>query len=317
MLGKDVYQMDIMVLLNQMIILFLLMFLGFFLSKTGIMTDHFNKQLTKLILDITTPCLILSSVLDGSSSLTPAEIATAFLTALVLYLILPLISRLITIIIRAPKEQQGIYDFLGTYANIGYMGFPIIASLFGSSALLYTAIFNIIFNLSAFSVGVLMISRGSSHEATFSPKKLVSPGVLLSAVSIVIYLCGIHFPDPVTSAITSVGQLTTPLAMMMIGATLATMNIREVLTEKRVYAYTLLRQVILPLLIWPLMKLVLHDELLLSVCFVLFIMPAGNISVLFATNYNLDAKLAAKAVFVTTLLSIITVPLLLYFCMGA
>ncbi len=309
--------MDISVLLNQMITLFLMMFLGYFLYKVNILNETFNKQITVLILQVTTPCLILSSVLDDSAALSPSAVAETFIVAILFYLLLPLISKLITFIIRAPKQQQGIYNFAGTYGNVGYMGFPIIASLLGSSALLLTAIFNIMFNLSAFSIGVFTITKGTGKQVEFSPKSLLTPGILLSTASILVYLLGIRFPYPVEQAVYSVGQLTTPLAMIMIGSTLATMKVREVINDKRVYFYTLIHQILLPLLLFPVMKLLIQSELLLAVSFVLFIMPAGNITVLFATNYDLDAKLDARIVFITTLLSLVTVPLLLYICMGS
>lgn len=309
--------MDISVLINQMITLFLMMFLGYILYKVHIMTDAFNQQVTKLILNVTTPCLILSSVLDESAELAPRTIAVTFLVAVLMYVLLPVFSKLITFILRAPEDQQGIYDFMGVYANVGYMGFPIIASLYGSSALLITAIFNIVFNISGYSIGVLTICRGSGEKAAMTPKKLLSPGIILSCLSVVIYLAQIRFPMPLTNAISSIGSLTTPLAMLMIGATLAKMNFREMIGEKRIYGFTLLRQIVFPLLCWPFLKFFIHDTLLLAVTFLLLIMPVGNISVLFATNYNLDAKLAAKGVFVTTLLSIVSIPLLFYLCMGS
>lgn len=309
--------MDISVLINQMITLFLMMFLGFILYKVQIMTDAFNQQVTRLILHVTTPCLILSSVLDDSADLEPQTIAVTFLVAILMYLLLPLFSKLITFLIRAPKNQQGIYDFMGIYANVGYMGFPVIASLYGSSALLITAIFNIVFNISGYSIGVLTICRSSEEKAVMTPKKLLSPGIILSCLSVVIYLAQIRFPMAVTNAISSIGSLTTPLAMLMIGATLAKMNFKEMIGEKRIYAFTLLRQIVFPLLCWPVLKLCIQDTLLLAVTFLLLIMPVGNISVLFATNYNLDAKLAAKGVFITTLLSIVSIPLLFYLCMHA
>lgn len=308
--------MDISVLINQMITLFLMMLLGYILYKIHIMNDTFNQQVTKLILHVTTPCLILSSVLDDSANLSPHIIAVTFLTAGLMYLLLPLISRLITHIINAPEKQRGIYAFMGVYANVGYMGFPIIASLYGSSALLITAIFNIVFNISAYSLGILTICSSREEKAVMTPKKLLSPGIILSCLSVVIYLAQIRFPIAVTNAISSIGSLTTPLAMLMIGATLAKMNCKEMVGEKRIYAFTLLRQIIFPLLCWPLLKLCIQDTMLLAVSFLLLIMPVGNISVLFATNYNLDAKLAAKGVFITTLLSLVSIPLLFYLCVN-
>lgn len=308
--------MNLSVITNQLIVLFLIILLGYLLYKTGIMTESFNKQLTKLVLHVTMPALILDSVLDDAASLPPQTVAAAFAVAIVMYLLLPPVSHLITLILRAPAGQAGIYDFAGIYGNVGFMGFPLISAILGPDALLVTAIFNIVFNLSAYTIGVLIISRGASRREKLSPKKLLSPGILLSVLAIIVYLMHIRLPQTVCSAIGSIGSLTSPLAMMLIGATLATMPVKEMLNEKRTYVFLLLRQIILPLLCWPLMKLLIHDTLLLTVSFIMLSVPVANTCVLFATNYDLDTKIAAKCVFVTTLLCVLTIPLLLIVCLG-
>lgn len=308
--------MNLSIITNQLIVLFLIILLGYLLYKTGIMTESFNKQLTKLVLHVTMPALILDSVLDDAASLPPKTVAAAFAVAIVMYLLLPPVSHLITLILRAPAQQMGIYDFAGIYGNVGFMGFPLISAILGPDALLVTAIFNIVFNLSAYTIGVLIISRGASHKERLSPKKLLSPGILLSVLAIVVYLMHIRLPQTICSAIGSIGSLTSPLAMMLIGATLATMPVKEMLNEKRTYVFLLLRQIILPLLCWPIMKFLIHDTLLLTVSFIMLSVPVANTCVLFATNYDLDTKIAAKCVFVTTLLCVLTIPVLLIVCLG-
>lgn len=308
--------MNISVIINQLIILFLIIFLGYLLQKTAIMTETFNKQLTRLVLQVTMPALILSSVLDDSATLSSHTVLITFAVAIVMYLLLPFAARLITLLLRAPGQQAGIYDFAGIYSNVGFMGFPLISAILGPDAVLLTAIFNIIFNLSAYTIGILIICRGSSHRETLSPKKLLTPGILLSVLAIVIYLTHIRLPQTLCSVIDSVGSLTSPLAMLLIGATLATMPVREMLNEKRVYLFLILRQIVLPLLCWPVMKLFIHDKLLLTVSFIMLIVPVANTCVLFATNYDLDTKLAAKCVFLTTLFCIVTIPVLLMVCLG-
>ncbi|MCW5336067.1 AEC family transporter, partial [Pseudomonas aeruginosa] len=109
--------------------------------------------------------------------------------------------------------------------------------------------------------------------------------------------------------------LTTPLAMLLMGATLAAMNVKEIFNDWRVYPYAVIKQLGLPLLMWPLLKWVIKDPFILGITFLLAAMPVANMSVLFATEYHRDEKLAAKNVFITTLLSIITVPMVIYICM--
>lgn len=304
--------MDISIIFNQLIILFLMIGLGYLLNKTKIMTKEFNAQVTKLILNVTTPALILDSVLSGESSLSGKTVFVSFAVAGAMYLLLPFFAKLITFVLRAPLHQRGIYDFASIYSNVGFMGFPLIAAILGPDALLLTAIFNIIFNLSVYSVGAMIICQNNQQGTSFSLKKLLSPGILFSVLAILFYLLKISLPDTLCTVIHNVGSLTSPLAMMVIGSTLACMKFVDMINDIRVYIHTLLRQFLLPLLLWPLMKLVITDSLLLTVTFIMFIMPVGNTSVLFATEYKQDPNLAAKCVFISTLFCIITIPLLVY-----
>lgn len=306
--------MDISVIINQLLILFLMILLGYVLYKTHIMTVDFNKQLTRLVLNVTMPALILSSVMDDETSLPTGTVLVTFLVAIVMYLLLPFFAKLIALLIRAPKEQSGIYEFSGIYGNVGFMGFPLISSILGANAMLLTAIFNIIFNLSAFTIGVYVITKGSGQKETISLKNLLTPGIILSVAAVFVYLLHIRFPMVIVSVTTSVGSLTSPLAMMLIGSTLATMPVREMINEKRTYLFFIIRQILLPLLLWPVMKLFIHDTLLLTVTFIMLIVPVANTSVLFATNYDLDTRLAAKCVFITTLFCVVTIPLMLLIC---
>ena len=151
--------------------------------------------------------------------------------------------------------------------------------------------------------------------AQFKLKNLLSPGVSISVMSIVVYFMNIPFPQDIRAVVSSVGGITTPLAMILIGATLATMELKSIFSDWHVYFYSLVKQVFVPLLLWPVLKLCISDEFILSVIYILILMPVANTSVLFATEYGGDEKLAAKTVFITTVMSIVTVPLLLMICM--
>ena len=120
-------------------------------------------------------------------------------------------------------------------------------------------------------------------------------------------------PADITSVCNNLGALTTPLAMLIIGSTLATMDIKSVLNDRRVYIFTLIKQLIIPVMVWAVLKLFVGDALIMGVMTVLLLMPVANNSVLFATMFNKDEKLAAKTVFISTVFSMISVPVMLYF----
>lgn len=303
---------DITVIINQMVILLLLMLLGVILCRVGIMNADFNKRLTKILLNVTTPALILSSVLTQTGERDISSVALVFAIAIATYILLPLISFVCVKLVRLPLKEQGLYMFMTVYSNVGFMGFPVLSALLGAKAVFYAAIFNIIFNLSIYTLGIVLIHYGQEAKAPLNFKSLFSPGVLLSVFSVIVYFFNVRLPYAVQTAIDSAGSLTVPLAMMILGATLATMNVRELFDDWKLYPYTLLRQLALPIASFFLLKLFVSDTFILNISTILLMMPVANTSVLYATEYGADKKTAAKAVFFTTIVSVVTIPFLIY-----
>ena len=302
--------MDIQVILMQMVQLFLVIGLGYFLFKVKILDVELNKRLTTLLLTVTTPTLIISSVLSTTEYLPFTDILFVFLVGILVYIVLPILGWILVKIMRIPLPQQGLYIFMTVFSNIGFMGFPVMKAIFGNDAVFYTAIFNMLFNLLVFSVGTGIMGYGTGRKMNFNPKDLLSPGVIASLVALVIYMAKIQFPNVISSTITMIGDITTPIAMLIIGSTLANIPLKEVFSELRIYPYTFIKQVIIPVLAYPVLRLFIQDPLILGVTLIMISMPVANSAVLFATEYDGDVSLAAKAVFMTTLLSIVTIPLI-------
>lgn len=307
--------MEIEIILHQMLQLFAVMFLGYVLYKVKLIDHDFIKKLTKLLLNVTLPTTIFSSVLQQESDRDMGTVAEVFLIGIVMYIILPVVSFIAVKLMRLPKKDRSLYAFMMTYSNIGFMGFPLMDALYGQTAVFYAAIINIIFNISVFTCGVLMMNFGREGRNTkLKWRSLLSPGVSVSTLSVLVYLLDVNFPADIKSVVSSVGNITTPLAMILIGATLATMNVKSIFYDWHVYFYSAVKQILIPLLFWPALKFFIHDTFILAVVFILILMPAANTSVLFATEYDGDEKLAAKTIFITTVMSIVTVPLLLMVC---
>lgn len=304
--------MDIMVVINQMVQLFIVIALGYILNKIGIFDSILNKKLTTLLLNVTTPALVLDSVLSNDNTSSLSEVGMVFLVSFAIFAILPIISFLLVKIMRIPKKQQGLYMFMTVFSNVGFMGFPVMKAIFGNEAVFYTAIFNMGFNLLVFTLGIVMMSYGSQEKIQLDIKKVLSPGVVASIFALIIYFTHMTFPSVIANTCSMVGNITTPIAMLLIGSTLASMPIKEVFNDLRVYPYAIIKQIILPMLLFPVMDLLIADKFLLGISFIMVSMPVANSAVLFATEYGGDVKLAAKTIFMTTLLSVATIPMMVY-----
>ena len=296
--------MDIMVVINQMIQLFLIIGLGYFMQKKKILNDELNTKLNFIVISITTPALIFSSVCTTSISEKSMVIYTLAIATAV-YVALPVISFVLVKLMRIPMHQKGLYMFMTIFSNTGFMGYPIMKALFGNDAVFYTALFNILFNLEVFTLGVILINYGNDVKMKLNPKNLLSPGVVASIIAIFIY-----FLDVIANSCGMVGDMTTPLAMMIIGATLANIKVKELFTELRLYYFTIVKQVILPIAVFPIIAYFIKDPLIQGITLVNLAMPVANSAVLFAKEYGGDVELAAKSIFITTLVSVFTIPLI-------
>lgn len=307
--------MSVSVILNQMLILFIFMFLGILLNRVGIINTDFNQRITKMIIHVTMPCMILASVLKQDGERDMHALIILAIVGIAFYIILPIVAFLMVHFFPVRTERKGLYMFMTIYGNVGFMGFPVLNAIYGPQAVFYAAIINIAFNISIYTYGVIIMHYKKETTAALSIKSILSPGVSLSIFAVFVYIFRIPFPAPLTSALTSLGDMTVPLAMIVIGATLGTMHLKEMFNDWALYPYVLFRQFVLPLCAFPFLRLFLKDELILGVSFILLMMPIANTSVLFANLYDGDAKLAAKGVFFTTLLSIVSIPVLIYFCL--
>lgn len=302
--------MDIQVILMQMIQLFLVIALGYFLFKIKILDVDLNKKLTTLLLSVTTPAMIVSSVLSTTVTQGLNDILFVFAVGFAIYLIMPVLGFFIVKVLRIPLPQQGLYIFMTVFSNIGFMGFPVMKAIFGNEAVFFTAIFNMIFNLFVFTAGIMIMNYGTGQKVKLDPKNLLSPGVIASLVALLIYFTGIQLPNVLSSTVTMIGDITTPMAMLLIGSTLANIPLKEVFSELRIYPYTIIKQIIVPIIAYPLLNLFIGDPLILGITLIMISMPVANSAVLFATEYEGDVSLAAKTVFMTTLLSVVTIPLI-------
>lgn len=307
--------MEIIVILHQMVQLFILIALGYLLYRVGIIDKDFNKKLTRLVLDCTLPLMVLSSVLEQPAERDYAAVLEMIAISAAIYIILPLIAFVIVKLMRFPGSQQGMYMMMMTYGNVGFMGFPVLNAMYGSTAVFYAAILNIVFNISVFSAGIVMVNYGGGRGERSGSflKSLMSPGTVIAVFSVAVYFSGIIFPDDIVSVCSSVGSMTSPLAMILIGATLATMDIKSVFNDWHIYIFALAKQIALPVIMWLILRVFVGDEMLLGLCTVLMMMPTANICVMMANLYDRDDRLAAKGIFITTLFSMISIPLMLYF----
>ena len=146
------------------------------------------------------------------------------------------------------------------FSNIGFIGYPIMKAIFGNDSVFNTSLFGMVFNIMLFTLGVYLIGIGQQGNNKLNFMNLITPGVICSFLALFLYLMHIRAPMIVTDFTGMVGDMTTPLAMIIIGVTLGAMNIKKVFNELRVYVYTLVKQLILPIIAYPIIAFLIKDH---------------------------------------------------------
>lgn len=295
--------MDIRIVITQMLELFIMLGAGFALVRTKVLKEDFIAGLNAFVLNITMPLLIIGSVQTEIPDAMPL-FDILLMTALLVFG-LPFIA-FVVLKVSPVKKAKGLVQFIIMYPNIGFMGFPLMRALYGDIAVLYTAIVNMIFNVSLFVVGdAIMAER---KEFRFDLCQLLTPGMAASVLAVFLYVFRIMFPEWILVPLNSFGDMTTPLAMLIIGATLAGYRLKDVFGDWKIYVLVFFADVIIPLLYIPVMKTLIHDPMVCGIGIIIAAMPAANATVLFARKYHQPELMASSAVCVSTLLSIVTIP---------
>lgn len=302
--------MDIVVVISQMLELFMILALGYICVKTKIVNQKFGTQLSGFILNITLPCLIIASVAFMPKDTDTKDILLVFIIAVLFYVIIPFVAYFVARILRVKKEERNLYMYMTIWSNVGFMGFPVIASIFGEGAIFYATIFNLVFNVSNFTLGVMLMSGEGKKALNF--KMFLSPGVISSLLAVFMFASGIRLPEILNNTMKTVGDTTTPLAMIVIGVALAGISIKSVFTELRLYPYVIIKQILLPFGACLILRNIIASPYILGIVIIIVAMPVATSSVLFAHKYDNNVSLATKGVFITTLASVITIPLISY-----
>lgn len=302
--------MEISVIINQMLVLFIVMVIGYIANKKSILDENVNRKISSLLLNITAPALILSSVVNQDKKGNPDLVINVVILGIILYAILPFIGKLLGKFLKVPKEDKNLYEFMTIFSNVGFMGFPVIESIFGSEAIFFVAIINLLFNVFCFSYGIYLISE--NDKVTFDFKILINPGIVVSIISIIIYITNLQVPTILKETTSMIGGITTPLAMMLIGSSLSQIPVKEVFLEKKLYPYTFLKQLIIPIIFFLILKQIITNELILGIIIIVSAMPVGATAIMFCNEYEGNTKLASKTIFITTLCSVVTIPVLVY-----
>lgn len=298
-----------MLLLQQMTILFIYMLLGYIACRLGKLDAHTGKQISWLVLNIANPAMILSSAVNGDGEIRDSQLLLTVLIAAVIYAALLLLAQVVPVIIGIPEKERCFYRLMTVFNNIGFMGFPVISAIYGSSALLYAAIFTLPYNLLFYTYGVRMVKGDTAEKEPLRLSNLLNTGILASILATALYLTQVPTPAFFKTTVQGLSNLTAPLSMMVIGMSLANIHIKELFLDLRMLLFAAVKLVIIPLIGTALIRCFVSNEILCGVCMIILATPAGSMTAMLAQQYQGSGETVSRGVALTTILSVITIPL--------
>ncbi|MDD3970873.1 MAG: AEC family transporter [Clostridia bacterium] len=280
----------------MVIVLFIIMLIGVLLGKMKVINSESRSTISFLIINVSMPMLIVSSSNLEFNEQTKNESMWLIIMSVAAFFFSILLAQLIF--------KKAVPRCATVFSNAGYMGLPVLNSILGPKGLFLGAIFQMVFHLFTWTYGISLFTK--SNKFKDSLKKMINPSLIAVAIAIVLMFTGWKIPDTIQTVLKMMGELTTPLSMLLIGATLAQVSLKEVIRLKQIYLVTALRLLIIPAFVLLFLLFPSIPKISVYVVFVINAMPSAAITGILAMKYNNDEKLASSIVAFSTLISIIT-----------
>lgn len=311
--------MSIFVVVQQMMVLLAMMMIGFIAFKLDWLDDNSCSKLSKIVVNVCNPCLVINGVLGKEAQLKGEMLFQTLLLVFLYFAVLVLFSGPVAFLLRVEKRHYNLYRLMMTFSNVGFMGIPVISSIYGKEATLLIAFYILAYNLLLYTYGVYLAGNNGTEEGDKKAKKsgqwkkLISPGVVGCVLAIVIFVSGVTMPSSVCTFFDYVGNVAVPFSMILIGASVAQDGKKEFFLDRKMYAFLVIKLLIMPIAAALLLRLLPWPAMVEGVFVLMFAMPIGAIVVMLASEGGGDTIECTKGIILTTLLSVVTIPIVSMF----
>lgn len=335
--------MNIFVVIQQMLVLLVMMLLGYIVFRVGWLDGNACGRMSKIVVNVLNPCLMVYGVLGKDAHLDGGMLGQTLLLVVVYYGVLVLLSGPVASLLHVKREHYNLYRLMLIFSNVGFMGIPVISSIYGRESMLLIAFYNLGYNLLLYTYGIYLAGKGSQVKAEteagegfsgekiegtkksapaaakraaengMSWKKLINPGVASCIAAIVIFVSDMAVPESVCTFFDYVGNAAVPLSMILIGASVAQGGKKEFFTDKKMYAFMAIKMLVIPIAAALFLRLLPWHSMVEGVFVLMLAMPVGSIVVMLATESGNDAIECTKGSILTTLVSVLTIPIVAAF----
>lgn len=297
--------------LESVISLFLIILVGVYASRKKIITEDLNQGLVNLLIQIVLPVMILSSFIYSYDQSIKSEVVKTFYYSLIAYLLMFSASYLLLLPFKS--EKKIILHFANVFPNTGYVGFPVLYSIYGTEGIVYGSVFNLFFVIFVWTYGIF-IYRGSLDKTNLKQElkqTFLNPSVLAVGIGLIIMTLNLQLPNSLVTSIKNIGNITGPLSMLIIGVILSKAKIGNYTKDWTLYYGAICKLLLIPIIVYLISLLTGQSSKAINSVIIMTAMPASAMTSIFAQNYNRETDYAAVIVSLTTLFSILSIPVLL------
>ncbi len=307
--------LDFFTVASNLFSLFALIAVGYIAVKTGVIKPESSQYFSALLMKITLPCTIFISLVTREYDSAFARDGIIIIIAgLVMYPVMLYTSRGLAKIFRVPEGRRGVWAFVSTYSNSGFMGFPVALALFGVEGLALSVMLNISFNITIYTLGALeIIHDNPNHDSEgVDVKSIIFSNINIStALSLIFYFGRINIPSAVAVPVKYISDITTPISMIIIGMALAHSKVSDIFSDVHAWSASAFRLIIYPLISCLVLRVFLlsDNHLVAAILILINAMPGASVTTVLSEMYHADVDFAARIMFIQNLACMVTIPL--------
>jgi len=297
--------------ITQIISLFLLIAVGYFLRRSKHIDKKETGAISKLLLDLILPAMLISSLQIDITAKMLADFKDLFLYWIAFYLVLIALASLISKLFPISPNKKIVLKFFLIFGNVGYMGLPVIDVIFPENGIFFGSIGVVVFNIFFWTYGAKLFLKGNENRK-MNLRDIFNNGVIAIIFGLFLMLTGLKLPTSIMTAVDMLAQATFPLSMLVIGSGLAQIKISGIFTDLNIIIYSTLKLLIIPAATLMVLNYFTISDPIRTILVLQIAMPAAANGVIFAERYEGDYVFAAESVFLSTLMSAVSIPLISY-----
>ncbi|MDD7352508.1 MAG: AEC family transporter [Peptoniphilaceae bacterium] len=306
--------METLILFKNLIVFLIIIMIAFFVRKSHKVSNKLQKDMSYLLINVTTPCIIVTSMAVEFTEDKFIQARDTFLIANVIFIFSYFLIYFIMKFYKVEEPNKSQMMVGGIFTNLGFLGFPLILAMFGKDGLYIASIVNMVSNYFTYTIGIGLIKKNSTREGKLRFRDFFNNANIATIIGLIILFSGFKIPDFIYSVLEIVGNGTGLFSMIIIGLMLGEKDIKDIFVEKRAYAMSFYRLILLPVILIALFCVVpiKIDPFVEKIIIILFSMPVASITGIFSVQYDVDPAFGTKLVMQSTVLCVITLPIILY-----